>query len=42
MRKMLVSALLIAVVGLTFASKGGGGEKKKDVKQGEGNDRAPL
>lgn len=30
MRKMLVSALLIAVVGLAFASKGGGGEKKKD------------
>ena len=29
MRKMLVSTLLIAVVGLTFASKGGGGEKKK-------------
>ena len=30
MRKVLVSTLLIAVVGLTFASKGGGGEKKKD------------
>ena len=30
MRRTLVSALLIAVVGLTFASKGGGGEKKKD------------
>ena len=27
---MLISALLTAVVGLTFASKGGGGEKKKD------------
>ena len=32
MRKTLVSALLIAVVGLTFASKGGGGEKKKDTR----------
>lgn len=30
MRKLLVSALLIAVVGLADASKGGGGEKKKD------------
>jgi hypothetical protein len=30
MRKTLISALLIAVVGLAFASKGGGGEKKKD------------
>jgi hypothetical protein len=32
-RKMLVSALLVAIVGLTFASKGGGGDKKgaKDV-----------
>ena len=30
MRKVLVSTLLIAVVGLAFASKGGGGEKKKD------------
>ena len=28
MRKLLVSALLIAVVGLADASKGGGGEKK--------------
>lgn len=28
MRRTLVSTLLIAVVGLTFASKGGGGEKK--------------
>jgi hypothetical protein len=27
-RKMLVSTLLIAVVGLAFASKGGGGDKK--------------
>jgi hypothetical protein len=27
-RKLLVSALLVAVVGLTFASKGGGGDKK--------------
>jgi hypothetical protein len=30
MRKVLVSALLITVVGLADASKGGGGEKKKD------------
>src|ERR1700761_3272476 len=30
MRKLLVSALLITVVGLADASKGGGGEKKKD------------
>jgi hypothetical protein len=30
MRKSLISTLLIAVVGLTFASKGGGGEKKKE------------
>jgi hypothetical protein len=30
MRKLLISALLIAVVGLADASKGGGGEKKKD------------
>ena len=30
MRRTLVSTLLIAVVGLAFASKGGGGEKKKD------------
>ena len=29
-RTMLISALLTAVFGLTFASKGGGGEKKKD------------
>ncbi|HEY4060256.1 MAG TPA: hypothetical protein VGM30_00070 [Puia sp.] len=29
-RKSLISALLTAVVGLSFASKGGGGEKKKD------------
>ena len=29
MRKTLVSTLLLAVVGLTFASKGGGGEKNK-------------
>ncbi|HEY4208318.1 MAG TPA: hypothetical protein VGM31_15945 [Puia sp.] len=27
---MLISTLLTAVVGLAFASKGGGGEKKKD------------
>jgi hypothetical protein len=27
-RKLLVSAFLLAVVGLTFASKGGGGDKK--------------
>ena len=31
MRKVLVSALLIAVVGLADASKGGGGEKKKET-----------
>ena len=30
MRRTLVSTLLIAVVGLSFASKGGGGDKKKD------------
>ncbi|HEY4288737.1 MAG TPA: hypothetical protein VGN00_16650 [Puia sp.] len=29
MRRTLVSSLLIAVVGFTFASKGGGGEKNK-------------
>ena len=29
-RTALISALLTAVFGLTFASKGGGGEKKKD------------
>lgn len=29
MRKLLVSTLMIAVVSLAFASKGGGGEKKK-------------
>jgi hypothetical protein len=28
MRKTLVSTLMLAVVGLAFASKGGGGEKK--------------
>ncbi len=28
MRRMLISTLMIAVVGLAFASKGGGGEKK--------------
>jgi hypothetical protein len=28
MRQVAVSALLLAVVGLSFASKGGGGEKK--------------
>jgi hypothetical protein len=28
MRKLLVSTLMIAVVSLAFASKGGGGEKK--------------
>ncbi len=28
MRKMFISALMAAVVGLAFASKGGGGEKK--------------
>jgi hypothetical protein len=27
MRKTLISALMVAVVGLSFASKGGGGEK---------------
>ncbi len=29
MRKTLISGLMIAVVGLTFASKGGGGDNKK-------------
>jgi len=28
MRKMLVSAIMVAAVGLAFASKGGGGDKK--------------
>ncbi|GGB25710.1 hypothetical protein [Puia dinghuensis] len=28
MRKMLVSTIMVAVVGLAFASKGGGGDKK--------------
>jgi hypothetical protein len=28
MRKLLVSTMMIAVVGLAFASKGGGGDKK--------------
>jgi hypothetical protein len=28
MRKTLISTLMVAVVGLSFASKGGGGEKK--------------
>ena len=35
MRMTIVSALMIAVVGLTFASKGGGGDKKS-------NSRIPL
>ncbi len=30
MRATLIGALLTTAVGLTFASKGGGGEKKKD------------
>ena len=30
MRQTVISTLLLAVVGLTFASKGGGGDKKKD------------
>jgi hypothetical protein len=29
MRRTLVSAIMLAVVGLTFASKGGGGDNKK-------------
>jgi hypothetical protein len=29
MRKMLISMMMLAVVGLTFASKGGGGDNKK-------------
>jgi hypothetical protein len=29
MRKTLISAVMLAVVGLTFASKGGGGDNKK-------------
>ena len=32
MRKSLISALMVAVVGLSFASKGGGGEKKDTTK----------
>ena len=28
MRKMLISTIMVAVFGLSFASKGGGGEKK--------------
>jgi hypothetical protein len=35
MRQTLVCALMIAVVGLSFASKGGGGDKKS-------NNRIPL
>jgi hypothetical protein len=38
MRQILVSALMVAVVGLTFASKGGGGDKG-DKKS---NNRIPL
>src|SRR5882672_8591082 len=30
MRQTVISALLLAVVGLAFASKGGGGDKKKE------------
>ena len=30
MRKTLISALMLAVVGLAFASKGGGGDKKSN------------
>ena len=29
-RKTLASAVMLAIVGLAFASKGGGGDKKKD------------
>ena len=32
MRKTIVCVLMIAVVGLTFASKGGGGDKKSNNK----------
>ena len=32
MRKTLISTLMVAVVGLAFASKGGGGEKKDTTK----------
>ena len=31
MRKMLVSTIMVAVVGLAFASKGGGGDNKKST-----------
>lgn len=31
MRKLLISTMLVAVVGLAFASKGGGGEKKANT-----------
>ena len=30
MRQLVISTLLLAVVGLAFASKGGGGDKKKE------------
>ena len=30
MRQVVISTLLLAVVGLAFASKGGGGDKKKE------------
>ena len=33
MRKTLISTLMVAVVGLAFASKGGGGEKKDTTKK---------
>jgi hypothetical protein len=35
MRQTIISALMVAVVGLAFASKGGGGDKKS-------NNRLPL
>lgn len=32
MRQMVISSLMVAVVGLSFASKGGGGDKKSNSK----------
>ena len=42
MRKTLVSTLLFAVVGLTFASKGGGGDKKSDKNSSLKTDFTPI
>ena len=42
MRKTLVSTILLAVVGLTFASKGGGGDKKSDKNSSLKTDFTPI